>query len=52
MNGFALLAVPFFVLMGQLMLKGRLLEALAEFVSAFFRTHEGALGFVVIGPAC
>lgn len=49
MNGFALLAVPFFVLMGQLMLKGRLLEALADFVSAFFGHMKGALGFVVIG---
>jgi len=49
MNGFALLAVPFFVLMGQLMLKGRLLESLADFVNAFFGHVKGSLGFVVIG---
>lgn len=49
MNGFALLAIPFFVLMGQLMLKGRLLDVLVEFVNGFVGHIKGALGLVTVG---
>ena len=36
MNSFSFLAVPFFVLTGQLMLRGGLLERLIKFVNAWF----------------
>ena len=49
MNGFALLAVPFFVLTGQFMLKGHLLRALTDFVNAFIGHVRGALAMVTIG---
>lgn len=49
MNGFALLSVPFFVLTGQFMLKGHLLEALIDFVNAFIGHVRGALALVTIG---
>ena len=49
MNSFALLAVPFFVLTGQLMVKGQLLNALIDFVNAFFGHVRGALALVTIG---
>ena len=49
MNGFALLSVPFFILTGQFMLKGHLLEALIDFVNAFLGHVKGALALVTIG---
>ncbi|WP_198471299.1 TRAP transporter large permease [Acetomicrobium sp. S15 = DSM 107314] len=49
MNGFSLLAVPFFVLTGQFMLKGHLLEALVDLVNGFFGHVRGALAIVTIG---
>ncbi|NLO58436.1 MAG: TRAP transporter large permease, partial [Synergistaceae bacterium] len=49
MNGFSLLAVPFFVMTGQFMLKGHLLEALIDFVNAFIGHVRGALALVTIG---
>ena len=49
MNGFSLLAVPFFVMTGQFMLKGHLLEALIDFVNAFIGHVKGALALVTIG---
>ena len=36
MNSFSFLAVPFFVLTGQLMLRGGLLESLVKFVNVWF----------------
>lgn len=49
MNSFALLAVPFFVLTGQFMVKGHLLKALTDFVNSFFGHVRGALALVTIG---
>jgi tripartite ATP-independent transporter DctM subunit len=49
MNGFALLAVPFFILTGQLMVKGRLLKSLTDFVNAFVGHVRGALALVTVG---
>jgi tripartite ATP-independent transporter DctM subunit len=49
MNGFALLAVPFFILTGQLMVKGSLLKSLCDFVNAFVGHVRGALALVTVG---
>ncbi len=49
MNGFSLLAVPFFILTGQFMLRGHLLEALIDFVNAFIGHVRGALALVTVG---
>jgi TRAP-type transport system large permease protein len=49
MSSFALLAVPFFVLTGQLMVKGSLLKSLVDFVNAFFGHVRGALALVTVG---
>lgn len=49
MNGFALLAVPFFILTGQLMVKGSLLRSLTDFVNAFVGHVRGALALVTVG---
>ena len=51
MNSFSFLAVPFFVLTGQLMLKGKLLESLIDFVNAFFGRFNGAIAMVTIGAS-
>ncbi len=51
MNSFSFLAVPFFVLTGQLMLKGKLLESLIDFVNAFFGRFSGAIAMVTIGAS-
>lgn len=48
MNGFPLLAVPFFVLTGQLMLKGRLLRRMCEFANAVFGHIRGGLAMINI----
>ncbi len=48
MNSFALLAVPFFVLTGQFLVKGHLLKALTDFVNSFFGHIKGALALVAI----
>ena len=48
MNGFALLAVPFFILTGQLMVKGSLLKSLTDFVNAFVGHVRGALALVTV----
>lgn len=49
MNSFAMLAVPFFVLTGQFMLKGKLLDLLIDYVNSFFGNVRGALAIVTIG---
>lgn len=49
MNSFALLAVPFFVLTGQFMLKGEILTSLTDFVNSFFGHVKGALALVTVG---
>ncbi len=49
MNGFALLAVPFFILTGQLMVKGSILKNLTDFVNAFVGHVRGALALVTVG---
>ncbi|HOO39033.1 MAG TPA: TRAP transporter large permease [Deltaproteobacteria bacterium] len=49
MNGFALLAVPFFILTGQLMVKGSILRDLTDFVNAFVGHVRGALALVTVG---
>ena len=46
MNSFSFLAVPFFVLTGQLMLRGGLLESLVKFVNVWF-----AIAIVTIGAS-
>lgn len=51
MNNFSFLAVPFFVLTGQLMLKGGLLESLIDFVNAWSGRFKGALAIVTIGAS-
>lgn len=51
MNSFSFLAVPFFVLTGQLMLRGGLLEALIKFVNAWFGRFKGAIAIVTIGAS-
>ena len=51
MSSFSFLAVPFFVLTGQFMLKGRLLEALIDFVNVFFGRAKGAIAIVTIGAS-
>jgi TRAP-type transport system large permease protein len=48
MNGFALLAVPFFILTGQLMCKGSILKNLTDFVNAFVGHVRGALALVTV----
>jgi len=45
---FSLLTIPFFVLMGQLLLNGGTLKLLANFVNAFVGHVKGALAVVVI----
>lgn len=51
MSSFSFLAVPFFVATGQLMLKGRLLETLIDFVNVLFGRYKGAVAIVTIGAA-
>ncbi|MDR1536055.1 MAG: TRAP transporter large permease [Planctomycetota bacterium] len=51
MSSFSFLAVPFFVITGQLMLKGGLLETLIDFVNVFFGRFKGAVAIVTIGAA-
>lgn len=51
MNSFSFLAVPFFVLTGQLMLKGRLLELMIDFVNVWFGRFKGAIAIVTIGAS-
>lgn len=51
MNSFNFLAVPFFVMTGQLMLRGGLLESLVKFVNAWFGNFKGAIAIVTIGAS-
>ncbi len=51
MSSFSFLAVPFFVITGQLMLKGQLLENLIDFVNVFFGRAKGAIAIVTIGAS-
>ncbi len=51
MNSFSFLAVPFFVMTGQLMLQGGLLERLVKFVNAWFGSFKGAIAIVTIGAS-
>ncbi len=48
MNGFTFLAVPFFVMTGQLMLRGGLLDSLVEFINAYLGRFKGAVAMVMI----
>lgn len=48
MNSFSFLAVPFFVMTGQLMLRGGLLESLVKFVNVWFGRYKGAIAIVTI----
>jgi tripartite ATP-independent transporter DctM subunit len=48
MNSFSFLSVPFFVLTGQLMLRGGLLESLVKFVNVWFGRFKGAIAIVTI----
>ncbi len=47
-GSFSFLAIPFFVLTGEFMLRGGLLERLVDFVNAFFGRLKGALAIVTI----
>ncbi len=47
-SSFALLAIPFFVLTGQLMLKGKLLLSLVDVTNAFFGRIKGAIAIVTV----
>ncbi len=51
MSSFSFLAVPFFVMTGQLMLKGRLLETLIDVVNVLFGRYKGAVAIVTIGAS-
>ncbi len=51
MSSFSFLAVPFFVATGQLMLKGRLLETLIDFVNVLFGRYKGAVAIVTIAAS-
>ncbi|MGI6030460.1 MAG: TRAP transporter large permease [Eubacteriales bacterium] len=51
MSSFSFLAVPFFVLTGQLMLRGGLLESLIKFVNVWFGRFKGAIAIVTIGAS-
>lgn len=51
MSSFSFLAVPFFVITGQLMLKGKLLETLISFVNVLFGRAKGAVAIVTIGAS-
>lgn len=51
MNSFSFLAVPFFVLTGQLMLRGGLLESLIKLVNVWFGRFKGAIAIVTIGAS-
>ena len=48
MNSFNFLAVPFFVMTGQLMLRGGLLDTLVKFVNVWFGNLRGAIAIVTI----
>lgn len=51
MYSFSFLAVPFFVLTGQLMLRGGLLDDLINFVNVYFGRFKGAIAMVTIGAS-
>lgn len=51
MSSFSFLAVPFFVATGQLMLKGKLLETLIDFVNVMFGRYKGAVAIVTIAAS-
>lgn len=51
MSSFSFLAVPFFVATGQLMLKGKLLETLIDFVNVLFGRYKGAVAIVTIAAS-
>lgn len=48
LNTLSFMAIPFFILMGQLMLKGHLMRYLIEFVNVFFGKVSGAIAIVAI----
>jgi tripartite ATP-independent transporter DctM subunit len=48
MNGFPLLAVPFFVLTGELMMKGGIVDPLIRLVNALVGRIRGALALVAV----
>lgn len=48
MNSFSMLSVPFFVLTGEFLLRGKLLDRLIEFTNAYFGNVRGALAVVTI----
>lgn len=48
-GSFSFLAIPFFVLTGEFMLRGGLLEKLVDFVNSYFGRVHGAIAVVTIG---
>lgn len=47
-GSFSFLAIPFFVLTGEFMLRGGLLERLVDFVNAYFGRAKGAIAVVTV----
>lgn len=47
-GSFSFLAIPFFVLTGEFMLRGGLLERLVDFVNAYFGRVRGAIAVVTV----
>ena len=47
-GSFSFLAIPFFVLTGEFMLRGGLLERLVDFVNAYFGRVKGAIAVVTV----
>jgi len=51
-NSFPLLAIPFFLLAGELMNAGGMSKRIIAFASSFLGHRRGGLGFVAILAAC
>ena len=51
-DSFALIAVPFFILAGDLMAKGKISEKLVEFADAIFGFMKGGLSIVAVLAGC
>jgi len=50
-NKFSLMAIPFFMLSGNIMAKGKLGEYLLNFANSFLRNITGGLGIAILGAA-
>lgn len=48
LNSYALVAVPFFILAGELMMKGRIAEILVELIGSIIRVMRGGLALTVM----